>query len=245
MFRRFLFLGTIVTLGACAYAIDDSVQELTVLTPGAKDALCFVSIDDLRYKFRPPQTQWVSKSRKNMTVDCLAPGNRRKKIEIESDIEKTTFGNVATGVVPGAAWDYASGAMFRYPDTVEVNFVNTPVRGEDMPAQNNPDIRQPEDYLLEEFRPASPRMNSDRYEEAPVIRKREAGAKSSTITTNVSDSIQSDAATPVMDKGELMNVIQDLGVDVVDPSGDKSGGAAPPAQDSGVYGPPVPLFPGQ
>lgn len=219
------------------------MQPLTVLTPGASNAQCSVYIDGLRYKFRPPQTISIPKSKENLVVDCLAPGNRHKKTYIEAEIEKSFYGNVATGIIPGAAWDYTSNAMFKYPDTVEVNFENTPVRSENLPAHNNPDIRQPEDYMLEEFRPGTPRLNSDRYNAPTEIQHRERGGSiDSSFTSGHRSETDPQAAMPAMDKGDLMNVIDNLGSSNIDPAG-------PPAPESSSaaeeYGPPVPLYPGQ
>ena len=73
---RILLLGSVLGLTSCAYLFDDSIQDLTVLTPGAEGAICNVYIEKLHYRFRPPQTVSISKSRQDMVVDCVAPGNR-------------------------------------------------------------------------------------------------------------------------------------------------------------------------
>lgn len=199
--RFSVLLLCIFALGACAYWKDDAAQKLTVLTPGAENAMCHVYIDGLKYKFRPPQTQNIIKSDANLIVDCMAPGNRRREVVIKPQIEKSAFGNVFNAGV-GAAWDYASKAAFTYPDTVYVDFTNMPLRSEKLPSYNNPDIKQPEEYKLEEFLPSTPRLNSDM--EAPQ-----------TNTINLPPPQASEPSQPPppptpKDKGDLMDVIKQL-----------------------------------
>ncbi len=175
--RRFFYLLCLLLIpGGCAYLTDTANQDVTLLTPGAKNAKCYVYVERVKYKFNPPETVNIFNSKEDLEIDCLAPGNRRKKISVPATIAKSTTGNVVTGVVPGAAWDYLSGAMFRYPDIIEVDFTGVPVTPEALPAQNNPDIVQPEAYYLEEFSPSRPRMNDDRYIPPPELRRRETSS---------------------------------------------------------------------
>ena len=165
MFNRFFLLSSVVALASCAYAIDTHIQDVKFVTPGANGSVCFVYVDGLRYRVHPPQTISVNNTKEDLVVDCLAPGNRRKKVVIEPKIADSTYLNVANAGA-GLPWDAFSGAAFKFPDIVEVDFTHTPVRAEDPPAQNAPDIKQPEEYMLEEFLPAQPRLNADRYETA-------------------------------------------------------------------------------
>ena len=225
MSKNILLLSALSVLGACAYALDGNIQDLTVLTPGAEDAVCYVYVDDLRYEFFPPQTVNIYNSKEDLVIDCLAPGNRRKKVVIEPEINKKVAGNVATGVVPGATWDYTSGAMFKYPIVVEVDFTGMAVSPEPLPAQNNPDIKQPEEYDLEEFSPGSPRLNSDRYAPTLEIRKRTRGNGSSVVSKPIT------TAPGAQDKGDLQSV--PAAESSIDPGVTPSGKG------------PVPLYPGE
>ncbi len=220
------FFALALTLSGCAYVIEKSFQDLTILTPGAHGALCFVEIDGLKYKFRPPQTIAVTKSKDDMIVDCQAPGNRRKTMIIESDI--STLSIVGA---PGAPWDYASDAMFKYPDVIEVDFRSIPVVAMPLPAQNNPDIKQPEEYYLEEFRPGHPVMNDDRHAPDVLLERRNFGDDEDVYYPDYGTDTGADE--PVQGKGDLMKVIGDLKSDI-DPSG-----VAPAASEpsSEAYGP--------
>lgn len=172
--RQALFILSFFLITSCAYFKDGSIQPLTVKTPGAQNATCYVYVDGLRYRFKPPQTINIGKSKEDLIVECHAPGNRQRTVVIEPGLSKSAKQNIATGLIPGVAWDSASGALYAYPDTVYVDFTNMPTSPEALPAHNNPDIKQPEEYDLEEFRAKVPRLNSDRYNQETPIRARQA-----------------------------------------------------------------------
>ncbi len=172
MFKRSLLLGSVLCLASCSYVIDRQIQRVTVLTPGAEDSVCYVYVDGLRHKIHPPESAVISKSRKEMIVDCLAPQNRRRKVVIKPTLSDHAALNVFNGVVPGTAWDLASDSLFTYPDIVNVDFTTAQPMPEALPAHNNPDIRQPEEYDLEEFTSGLPRLNSDRDAVSESIQRR-------------------------------------------------------------------------
>lgn len=219
-------------LASCAHMLEDQIQELTVVTPGAQDSICYVYVDKTKYRFRPPDTMTIVKSKEDLIVDCLAPGNRRKKVVIQPTISKVAALNAANGVVPGTSWDMLSGAINNYPELVEVDFTNTPTKPEDLPAQNNPDIKQPEEYRLEEFKAGLPRLNSDRYAATTELQRRR-GAEDYTGGT-YRESYGPETTAPMgSGKGDLMTVIDVMQTDI-NPSG-----AQTPPPSSGA---PVPLF---
>jgi len=172
MSKKLLSLLFIPFLASCAYIDDKSIQDITIYTPGAEDAVCNMYIEGVRYRAHPPQTISIFNSSEDLVIDCMAPGNRRQKLEIPSRRADSAHRNIATLGV-GYAWDYASGALFKYPDTIEINFIDEPIGKPLIPAQNNPDIRQPEDYALEEFKPGQPRLNSDKYRQPPELIRRD------------------------------------------------------------------------
>lgn len=179
MLKKTVSLIPLMLIGACAYVQDGAIQPVEFKTPGASNAVCNVYIEKVKYVVRPPQTVNLFKSYDTLKADCLAPGNRRKVVYIEPDIERSSYGNIATAGV-GYAWDAASQALWKYPDIIEVNFTDTPVKGFDLPAQNAPDIRQPEDYEIEQYSPSAPSLNSDK--NAPpieILRREGASVQSS------------------------------------------------------------------
>lgn len=225
MSKKYLILVPLIMASACAYTLEGQNQEITIRTPGAYDAVCDVYANKIRYKFYPPQTRFVNKSEEDLIIDCKAPGNRNRKVVIEPVISKVAPANAANGLVPGTMWDYASGALFTYPEVIEVDFTNMQVRGMEPPTHNNPDIKQPEEYTLEEFKAGSPRMNSDRYEQEIPLKRRRPGGGFDDMSYNNDDNYSGGyIAVPEngavnSDKGDLMRVIDNLG-DNLDPSGE-------------------------
>jgi hypothetical protein len=167
------FTALTALCSGCAYVTEGSIQDVTVVTPGATNAQCKLSVGSVKYVYEPPMTRSIQKTDETMEVDCWAPGNRHKVVYIKPNISGPTMYNAGTGIVPGMAWDFASKAMYFYPKVVEVDFTQTEIKPFPLPAQNQDDIRQPEDYDLEEFSPGLPRLNSDRFATNPEIRRRE------------------------------------------------------------------------
>ena len=167
-------LGSVLILGACTTFIEKSIQEVEFVTPGAQGAVCNIYVEKLRYKIHPPITVTIHKSKKEMVVDCRAPGNRRQKLFIEPEIDPTSTWNLANAGA-GYVYDYMSKSLFKYPERVIVDFTGAAVTAMPQPAQNNPDIKQPEEYELEEFGPSKPKMNMDKYyKESPILRRGES-----------------------------------------------------------------------
>ena len=147
-----LSLATLL-LSACSYSANDQSQDITVYTPGAEGTRCLMYIDKVKFRVFPPQTVSVFSHNENMTLDCAAPGNRRKIIEVEPSIESLPRENLLLEG-PNYAWKAASAGLYRYPDVIEVSFIDVPHGLSSIPAQNKSDIRQPEDYRIEEYKPA-------------------------------------------------------------------------------------------
>lgn len=231
MFRLLSILLLATALSACAYTTEKSHQTLTVRTPGAHDALCNVYVDGLRYKFFAPETRNIPKSKEDLRIDCMAPGNRRKEVFVKPIFANSAAWNVATGVVPGMMWDYASGALFSYPEEIEVNFTGAVATSQALPPQNNPDIKQPEDYDLEEFKPSQPRLNSDRYRQTTYPKRRQPYGGFDTPSPSEQyesgqSGINSGYTVPLANdytddpgKGDLMRVIESTGESMAAPAG--------------------------
>lgn len=219
-FRPF-YLATLLLFVSCAYAQEGQIQDVTLETPGAENAVCYVYVDKVKHKVLPPQKLTVTKSEEIMEVDCLAPGNRRKKIFIEPAYSKKIYPDAV--IPPLLAWDFASRSIYQYPDTVTVDFTYTPVKPEPLPAQNRPDVKQPEEYMLEEKIPGRLRMNSD-IDAPPVVLQRRItqGEKKSSAEPYMVDTSGS-----AIDKGSLQKAVN------------PSGAASSPASSSGV------AYPGQ
>lgn len=230
MYKKIALLLPLAVLGACANVVDGQIQDIKFVTPGATNAKCDVYADGVRHRVSPPQSLSISKSKKDLVVDCKAPGNRRKVVYIASDIETSTAWNAANAGV-GAVWDYASASMFKYPDIIEVNFTDTPVQPEPPPAQNAPDIKQPEEYDNEEFLPGAPRLNEDKYAPPVEILRRQGASQSMSGGARYNDDVNAFSEPSYSGGGKA---------DAMDYS-------APDSGNDSTMGPsqPIPLIPGE
>ena len=102
-----------------------------------------------------------------------------------------------------------------------------PIRPEGLPAQNQSDIKQPEEYDLEEFSPGLPRLNSDRYAPMTEVRKRERPQPP-----------EPDYVTDVLSTSDAPDSKQDP-ASVVEPDMPADSNA------EGAEDTPVPLYPGE
>ncbi|MCC6598305.1 MAG: hypothetical protein IT559_05910 [Alphaproteobacteria bacterium] len=222
MIKYFSALIPLLALGACAYTYDNAVQDVKFETPGAYGAICNVYVEKVKYVVKPPQTINIFKSKEVLEVDCKAPGNRERKIFIKPLVSSTSNWNIANAGV-GYAWDYASGALWRYPDVIEIDFTGVPTKSSPLPGHNLSDVQAPENHLLEEFVSETPRRNADRDNQpVEIIRRQKPGAFVS--PSNGADAF-SETSGPIHDKGQLMDT-------------------APPASGR-ANSDPAPLFPGQ
>lgn len=234
---QYVLLSSLVfVLGACAYALESSNQDISFITPGAEDARCYVYVQDVKYKVFPPQTVNIKKSDQDMIIRCNAPGNRMREMAVPAEISS----RAVWGTPVGAAWDYASQSMFYYPSVIAIDFSQEKLIPNKLPKHNNKDIKQPEEYDLEEFLPSSPRLNSDKHElKTPLLRKGDA------YSDQAFDEMGSgqDAGS----KGDLNSVIEGLTAE----GEGEVGGAIPVSEGTvntgseGLSGEPVSLYPGQ
>ncbi|MAF98542.1 MAG: hypothetical protein CMH26_07910 [Micavibrio sp.] len=229
---RNALMCSILPLAACASFTDTAVQEIHIETPGAYNTKCHMYVGGLRYTVNPPESIGIYKSKEDLVVDCMAPGNRRKEVYIEATLTDNSAWNMGTGGL-GYAYDYATSAMFEYPSVIVVDFTNSLPRDERMPAQNLPDVRQPETYRLEEYAPSQPKLNSDADRiENKLLRRGEIpeGYSASAISSDGSSaSAFSDGYS--MGKGDLMSA---------SPAPAPANGASPSSS-----GGPISLIPGE
>ena len=220
-----------LTLGACAYSVESSHQDISFVTPGAEDAVCYVNVDDVKYKVYPPQSLNIKKSDKDMFITCKAPGNRVREMEVPATMTERAL----WGTPVGMAWDYASQSLFYYPSVIAIDFSQEDLVPNKPPKHNNSDIKQPEEYDLEEFRPSAPRMNSDKHNvSTPLLRRGEE------YSDEAIEEMQSDSTEG--GKGDMQSLLDTLtSSDTAGVEGDSGGEAV----ETEAAGDPVSLYPGQ
>ncbi len=195
IFKKYFALAAVLVLSSCAYAIDGSIQDVTFVTPGAHGARCDVYANNFHFRVNPPETISLPRSKEDLRINCLAPGNREREVIIETAISNTSRWNALNGVLPGTLWDRASGALFAYPSYIEIDFRHIEVKPGPMPAHDNPDIKQLDNRRLEEFSHSSPRLNSDRAVEVPPLIKTQRGRGVDVLNPSINyNSLESEPA---------------------------------------------------
>ncbi len=159
-------------LSACATIVEKPTQDLKIEILGTGEALCDITQTGRRYRAYAPSTIKIRKSRDPLNVRCFAPGNREKAVVLHSEVSDAIIGNVATGVLPGMSWDAASGAMYKYPDTVVMDFTMLPPQPYPLPDYQAVLNANPSLIGLEEFRPGRSALIRDMGTGVPTMQKR-------------------------------------------------------------------------
>lgn len=199
---RFLLLGVaVLAVSGCARVIEGSSQDVTIETPGADGATCFIENEEFRYKTYAPQTIRMTKTIYPLTVRCLAPGNRDKTVVVPLKIQEETFMNVVNGLLPGMWYDYESRAFYKLPETIVVDFTSMapqpmPLPKYDQLLKKNPHLRG-----WEEFRPGQPALQRDLYDEAIEMRRREVPGAAGAVLSEPAATPSSDDLTRQMNPG--------------------------------------------
>jgi hypothetical protein len=161
-YASFLTVLVLPLLASCSTVMEGSTQQISFQTVGAEDAYCTIQTgeSDYAYNVRPPQTIRIHKSRGTMFVSCSAPGNRMQNVTVESKVAGTTYMNGLNGGV-GAAVDADSGAMYKYPDTVVIDFTSIMASPSALPSYENADGLNPKDAGIEYLGPDTPKLDED------------------------------------------------------------------------------------
>ncbi|HRK98517.1 MAG: hypothetical protein KDJ26_08745 [Alphaproteobacteria bacterium] len=170
-----------ISLTSCSTVTEGSMQQVTFETPNAEGAICTaeIGVNRLKYIIRPPQTVWIKKSSNDMSVSCEASGLREMKKIVESKTAPSTFLNVFNGILPGAVIDGDSGAMYKYPEKVVIDFAGIVATSQPMPPYHNLDGLNPtHESTVEDMGPDTPAIRQDsidkiRHDEAYDQFKRE------------------------------------------------------------------------
>lgn len=121
MALRVSCLVTLLALAACSTVIKGSSQQISVRTPGADGAQCYVTTDDGdSYFVRTPGIIVVKRRNENLRAHCRKAGYRDGLGIIRPGVDGTTLGNVANAGL-GLGVDAISGAINEYPEIVYVH----------------------------------------------------------------------------------------------------------------------------
>lgn len=160
--RQVLPIVFILAIAGCSTMVNRATQEITIETPGASGALCFLERPGYSSRVWAPKTVRLTKSKYDLSVRCIAPGNREKVEIVKPELPDSFFLNVANGLVPGALIDHETGAMFSLPEKVVVDF--TTMQPKSMPPPDYQEVldQNPDIAVMEEFRPGKSALQRDR-----------------------------------------------------------------------------------
>lgn len=167
----YLAVAAVVGLTGCATAIDHASQKVNFQAVGATDVLCDIDYGGLKYQVRPPQTIVLSNSRKDMELTCQAAGNRVKHMTVPSTLSGWTAANVTNGIVPGVAWDAASGAWYKFPEVIIIDFSDSVATMDALPSYEALDAVDPRLATTEDLGPSTAKLPGD---DAAALRHRMA-----------------------------------------------------------------------
>lgn len=176
-------------VSGCAYTTEKQIQEITIETPGADNARCEVIVDGIPYDVRPPETTTIFKSEEDLIVDCKAPGNRDRRLVISPQKSSMAMMNASTAMA-GLIWDKASGALYRYPERVIVDFTGVKPKPYGLPQHYSEDILLDHTHRLEEISTRDVRLNSDLDRaDNPLQRRESPGSVYDPYADSISDSL--------------------------------------------------------
>ncbi|HPD82819.1 MAG: hypothetical protein R3D88_00950 [Alphaproteobacteria bacterium] len=170
----FFTIAAAFLLTACSTIIDHQTQMITVKTPGAENAKCTLTNEDMKYVAYTDQEIEIMKSPHDLVVNCKAPGNREKTVLVKRELNGWVLVNVANGFIPGATYDYFSRGGFDYPEEIEVSFLHDPIKPYPLPAYMADELNTNHQYNRVEYMgPTSPVSEKDRYRVSPELEKKE------------------------------------------------------------------------
>lgn len=120
MLRVMMIALAMALLGGCATAIKGSTQDVRIGVNGPQQADCRASNSYGQWNVRAPGTIKVERGSGSLNVTCEEPGYKPASQVATSTFNGATVGNILLGGVIGVAIDAASGAMYSYPDQIQL-----------------------------------------------------------------------------------------------------------------------------
>ncbi|OAN50146.1 hypothetical protein A6A04_01680 [Paramagnetospirillum marisnigri] len=115
-----LIIASIMLVG-CSTLTQGTDQLITVMTPGVDAARCsLTSTSGKTWFVVAPGSVSVEKSKDDISIVCKKEGYRDGAAVATSNLEGMTWGNIVFGGVIGVGVDAASGAMNKYPPTINI-----------------------------------------------------------------------------------------------------------------------------
>jgi hypothetical protein len=109
-----------IALAGCASVVKGSSQAMSVTTPPTDGANCTLSNSRGSWTLTSPGTATVMRSKSNMEIRCSKAGYADASVTVGSGFEAWTLGNIIFGGLIGIGIDWGTGAIQKYPESVQV-----------------------------------------------------------------------------------------------------------------------------
>ena len=119
-----ILVGGTSLLNGCATLVsgDETNTQITTDPIGAE---CELVGDNYNVIVTTPANVQLDSDVAPVTITCNADGHVEEITEIDTSMDGTTFGNILAGGLIGFAVDAASGAGYKFPETVDLVLVPT------------------------------------------------------------------------------------------------------------------------
>lgn len=121
IFKLAVFAAAAALLPACSTIVNGSNQSVAFNTGEVEGASCDLTGGSdfaVKEKFTSPAVVKVPRSKKALQLECKKAGFKDASKTVYSKVEATMGGNIIAGGLIGGAVDAATGAMYKYPETV-------------------------------------------------------------------------------------------------------------------------------
>jgi len=113
-------------LGACSTIVNGTNQEVAFSTGQVEGADCTLtggSDNALNQTFTTPTELKLPRSKKALNISCSKAGYDTVEKQVTGKIEGSTGGNIIAGGGIGVGIDALTGAIYKYPDAIDLPMV--------------------------------------------------------------------------------------------------------------------------
>lgn len=119
--RLAIIMVVALSLGACSTIVNGTNQSVAFNSGAVTGANCKLTGGSefaVSETFVTPANVQVPRSKKALQLACTKAGYKDATRTVNSKVEATTGGNLLLGGVVGAGVDAATGALYKYPESV-------------------------------------------------------------------------------------------------------------------------------
>lgn len=123
MTKFILLTAAAVAMTGCSTIVNGSNQTLNFQTGAVEGADCELTGGSefaVQENFTSPASIEIPRSKKALQLECSKDGYTTASKTVYSKVEATTGGNILIGGFIGAGVDAATGALYKYPDSVNL-----------------------------------------------------------------------------------------------------------------------------